>query len=148
MNLIALADEAATTRLGTDLAQVLVARAGGVLYLRGDLGAGKTTLARGFLRAAGFGGTLRSPTYTLIEPYAREGLSVLHMDLYRLRDPSEIEQLGLVDYPPETCLWLVEWPERGAGWLPPADVTVELRYEGAGRVAELKSKPGMRIDIK
>ena len=140
-NRIGLADEAATLALGARLARALGAAGGGVIYLHGDLGAGKTTLARGLLRAAGVEGTLRSPTYTLMEPYAAGGQSFLHLDLYRLADPAEVEQLGLRDYPVETTVWLVEWPEKGVGFLPPADVDVHLAIEGSGRVARLAPSP-------
>lgn len=137
MRTLLLADESATTQLGADLARTFLRARGGVLYLRGDLGSGKTTLARGLLRAAGHTGTLRSPTYTLIEPYVVGPHAFLHLDLYRLMDPSEVEELGLRDYSPETSIWLVEWPERGEGYLPPADVIVHLQHEGLERVAAI-----------
>lgn len=136
---VELADEAATLELGAGLARTL--SGGGVVYLHGDLGAGKTTLARGLLRAAGVQGTLRSPTYTLMEPYAAGGRSFLHLDLYRLADPSEVEQLGLRDYPVETTVWLVEWPEKGVGFLPRPDLEVHLSIDGPGRVATLAPAP-------
>jgi tRNA threonylcarbamoyladenosine biosynthesis protein TsaE len=149
---IELADEAATLELGARLARAL-RTGGGVIHLKGDLGAGKTTLARGLLRTAGVEGTLRSPTYTLMEPYAAGGRSFLHLDLYRLADPAEVEQLGLRDYPVETTLWLVEWPEKGAGFLPTPDLEVRLSIAGGGRVALLTHDPtnaGKRpiIDLK
>lgn len=148
-----LADETATLALGARLAQALRKVGGGVVYLHGDLGAGKTTLARGLLRAAGVEGTLRSPTYTLMEPYAADGQAFLHLDLYRLADPAEVEQLGLRDFPVESTVWLVEWPEKGAGFLPPPDLEVRLEIQGAGRVATLSVAPtnaGKRpiIDLK
>jgi tRNA threonylcarbamoyladenosine biosynthesis protein TsaE len=150
---IELADEAATLALGASLHRAFADAGGGVIYLHGDLGAGKTTLARGLLRAAGAEGTLRSPTYTLMEPYTAGGQSFLHLDLYRLADPAEVEQLGLRDYPVESTVWLVEWPEKGAGFLPPADLEVRLSIQGAGRVAALHQAPtnaGNRpiIDLK
>ena len=150
---IELADEAATLALGARLSEAMGARGGGVIYLHGDLGAGKTTLARGLLRQAGVEGTLRSPTYTLMEPYTACGQAFLHLDLYRLADPSEVEQLGLRDYPVESTIWLVEWPEKGAGFLPPADLDVRLAIAGSGRVAECVATPtnaGNRpiIDLK
>lgn len=135
--IVGLADAEATAALGAELARVLLAAPGGVVYLLGDLGAGKTTLARGFLRAAGVSGTLRSPTYTLMEPYVGSTHSLLHLDLYRLVDPGEVEQLGLSDYPPDQSVWLVEWPERGAGFLPPPNLVVELEYAGTGRRARI-----------
>lgn len=128
-----LADAAATEALGAALASILSRRAGAVVYLHGDLGAGKTTLARGLLRALGVAGTIRSPTYTLIEPYAVAGRELLHMDLYRLQDPEELHQLGLVDYPPTQTLWLIEWPERGSGPLPQADISISLKLAESGR---------------
>lgn len=132
-----LEDDAATAALGASLAELWAPRAGGVIYLQGSLGAGKTTLARGLLRAAGVEGTLRSPTYTLMEPYETQGRAFLHLDLYRLADPAEVDFLGLFDYPPEQTLWLVEWPEKGAGYLPPADLCVSLEQESGGRLARL-----------
>lgn len=95
-----------------------------VLYLTGELGAGKTTFARGFLAALGVVGAIRSPTYTLLELHELVGLTALHIDLYRLRDSSELEPLGLRDWARPKCLWLIEWPERGGGRLPPADLTL------------------------
>jgi tRNA threonylcarbamoyladenosine biosynthesis protein TsaE len=97
-----------------------------VVSLTGDLGAGKTTLARGFLHAAGVSGTIHSPTYTLLESYETPAMTVVHLDLYRLRDPSELEPLGLRDLAKPGFLWLIEWAERGAGVLPPADLEVRL----------------------
>lgn len=147
--LISLADEAATTAFGARLADALLRVGGGVVYLYGDLGAGKTTLARGLLRAAGVGGTLRSPTYTLMEPYLAGGQAFLHLDLYRLVDPSEVENLGLRDYPVESTIWLVEWPERGQGFLPPPDLSLRLSHAPAGRELDLEQAPGRQIfDLK
>ena len=97
-----------------------------VVYLTGELGAGKTTLTRGFLRAVGVVGTVRSPTYTLVESYKVGATTYLHLDLYRLNEPSELENLGLRDWASPGHLWLVEWPERGADRLPPADLVVRL----------------------
>lgn len=97
-----------------------------VIYLIGELGAGKTTLARGFARACGVAGPVRSPTYTLLEIYETPALSILHLDLYRLRDPLELESLGLREWARKGHVWLVEWPERGAGRLPPPDLSVRL----------------------
>lgn len=132
-----LEDAAATARLGAALAAALGPRPRGVIWLEGDLGAGKTTLARGLLEALGVTGRIRSPTYTLLEPYTLADSSVLHMDLYRLADPLELQNLGLADYPPDRNLWLVEWPEKGAGMLPPADLRIDLRAVGEGREARL-----------
>lgn len=140
---LALADAAATEAMGGKLARALAAHRGLVVYLRGDLGAGKTTLVRGWLRALGVSGPIRSPTYTLVEPYEIGGRSLLHMDLYRLSDAAELEQLGVYDTPPESSVWLVEWPERAAAGLPPPDLDVSLRISGAGREIGLEAAPGV-----
>jgi tRNA threonylcarbamoyladenosine biosynthesis protein TsaE len=97
-----------------------------VVFLSGELGAGKTTLARGFLHACGVSGAVRSPTYTLVELYALQGLTIVHADLYRLQDPAELDTLGLRDWARPGYLWLLEWPERGAGHLPAPDLTIQL----------------------
>lgn len=103
-----------------------------ILYLEGDLGAGKTTLARGFLRASGVARSVKSPTYTLVEVYETPAVSIVHLDLYRLRDASELEPLGLREWARPGHVWLIEWPERGAGHLPPADLSVVLRGGAEG----------------
>jgi tRNA threonylcarbamoyladenosine biosynthesis protein TsaE len=97
-----------------------------ILYLTGDLGAGKTTLVRGFARACGVAAPVRSPTYTLVNVHEAGTLTLVHLDLYRLRDPGELEHLGLREWARPGCLWLIEWPERAAALLPPADLTVRL----------------------
>ncbi|HVW68394.1 MAG TPA: tRNA (adenosine(37)-N6)-threonylcarbamoyltransferase complex ATPase subunit type 1 TsaE [Steroidobacteraceae bacterium] len=97
-----------------------------VIYLVGDLGAGKTTLTRGFLHALGVVGAVRSPTYTLLEIYETGTLTALHLDLYRLSDPGELDNLGLREWAREGHVWLVEWPQKGAGRLPEADLVVRL----------------------
>lgn len=137
-----LADVVATELLGAQLAAALEAHAGAVIYLEGDLGAGKTTLARGLLRACGVRGAIRSPTYTLVEPYDIGARTLLHMDLYRLTDPLELNNLGLEDYPPQSSLWLVEWPQRGQPLLPPADMILQLQAGGQGRSARLQLREG------
>jgi tRNA threonylcarbamoyladenosine biosynthesis protein TsaE len=109
-----------------------------VAYLRGDLGAGKSTLARAWLRAHGVEGAIRSPTYTLVEHYPLPGRGMaLHLDLYRIGDAGELEFLALDDA--QASLWLVEWPERGARSLPPADLVIRLALAGTGRSAELEA---------
>ncbi|MGE5152418.1 MAG: tRNA (adenosine(37)-N6)-threonylcarbamoyltransferase complex ATPase subunit type 1 TsaE [Bdellovibrio bacteriovorus] len=116
---------------GEALARLLPPRL--VIYLEGDLGTGKTTLVRGILRGLGHAGPVRSPTYTLIEPYELPAARVYHLDLYRLSDPEELEYLGLRDLSAEDALLLVEWPERGAGTLPPPGLIVRIRYQTEGR---------------
>lgn len=135
MRELQLPDAEATDALGVRLAQTLPPRA--VVHLHGDLGAGKSTLARALLRALGVAGTIRSPTYTLVEQYPLPvGGLALHLDLYRIGDPGELEFLGLdAD---EARLWLVEWPERGGAALPPVDLVIELAVAGAGRDCRLR----------
>lgn len=125
-----LADAAATERFGTRLAGCC--GAGMVVFLHGELGAGKTTLVRGFLRGRGYGGAVTSPTYTLVEPYGCDP-PVYHFDLYRLADPEELEFIGARDYFGAEGVCLVEWPERGRGILPSADLSIHLTYAGPGR---------------
>lgn len=133
---LTLADAAATEALGRHLAATRPEPAH--VHLAGDLGAGKTTLARALLRALGAEGPVRSPTYTLVERYPLETGEAVHMDLYRLADPGELDFLGLDDLHAEAGLWLVEWPERGQGVLPRADLRVELAVAGEGRQATLR----------
>ena len=128
-------DEQAMTALGERLGRAC--SGGAIIYLTGDLGTGKTTLVRGVLRGLGHRGPVRSPTFTLVEPYAVGPLPVYHLDLYRLGDPEELEYLGLRDYLEPGVLWLVEWPERGGAALPRADLQVDLSVEGNGRAARL-----------
>ncbi|MBD7988408.1 tRNA (adenosine(37)-N6)-threonylcarbamoyltransferase complex ATPase subunit type 1 TsaE [Luteimonas sp. Sa2BVA3] len=129
-----LPDPEATDALAAALAASRPASA--VVYLHGDLGAGKSTLARAWLRALGITGPVRSPTYTLVERYPlAEGGEALHLDLYRIGDAGELEFLGLDDA--DARLWLVEWPERGAAALPAADLEVALEVSGSGRGCRL-----------
>lgn len=129
-----LANEAATLACGTQLAAACAAEAIDqptplIVALCGPLGAGKTTLARAMVQALGHNGVVKSPTYTLVEPYDTQP-PVWHMDLYRLEAPEAFEDLGLE---PESGLWLVEWPERAAGFLPPIDLEIALEYQDTGR---------------
>lgn len=134
-----LPDEAATLAYAAHLARSLPpAEVPFIVYLHGDLGAGKTTLARGLLRALGELGAVRSPTYGVLAEYNPLAGRVVHLDLYRLQSPEELPALGLADYLPGSRLWLVEWPERAAGsGLPAADAEVALAYEGSGRRIDL-----------
>lgn len=124
-------DEAALVALAADLAGPV--RDGGVIFLEGELGAGKTTFARALLRALGVGERIKSPTYSLIESYAGGNFLAHHLDLYRIADPGELEWLGLADLVTPGALVLVEWPERGAGALPPPDLVLRLAHAGTGR---------------
>jgi tRNA threonylcarbamoyladenosine biosynthesis protein TsaE len=111
-----------------------------VVYLTGELGAGKTTLTRGFLRAQGVTGAVRSPTYTLVEIYEAGALTTLHLDLYRLNDPAELDNLGLREWAREGHLWLIEWPERGTERLPGADLVLTLTAGEAGHDIEMVAR--------
>lgn len=132
-----LTDETATVALGGRIAQQL--RSGGVVFLLGTLGAGKTTLTRGLLQGLGHIGAVKSPTYTLVEPYEFAGIKVFHFDLYRLGDAEELEYMGIRDYFLEQNLCIVEWPSRGSGILPRPDVSIELSVSGTGRLAVLQA---------
>ena len=139
-----LADAAATEALGAALAALTADGPGLVVHLHGELGAGKTTLVRGWLRALGVTGSIRSPTYTLVEPYRAGAREILHLDLYRLRDPSELDGLGLDDTAPD-ALWLVEWPELGGQRLPRADLV--LRLQASENAREVSIEPADRPGI-
>lgn len=125
------ANEAQMVQLGTMLGQAC--RKGAVVFLYGNLGMGKTTLARGVLQAFGHQGVVKSPTYTLVEPYETQYGDVFHFDLYRLADPEELEYLGIRDYFDPAALCLIEWPDQGKGFLPDADLVVTINVEGEGR---------------
>jgi tRNA threonylcarbamoyladenosine biosynthesis protein TsaE len=139
---VALPEVEDTERLGAALACGLgQSRVGPLaMYLQGELGSGKTTLARGLLRALGIAGTVRSPTYTLLECYESEGQRVLHVDLYRLSDAVDLAPLGLRDEWVPGVLILIEWAERAAQELPPPDLRVTLAVAPRGRVAQLKAE--------
>jgi tRNA threonylcarbamoyl adenosine modification protein YjeE len=135
---LSLPSPADTDALGAALARALPAQPV-VAYLRGDLGAGKSSLARAMLRELGVEGAIRSPTYTLVERYALAGGDAAHLDLYRIAAPGELEFLGL-DELREARLWLVEWPERGGSALPAADLDIGLSVLDGGRLAELRER--------
>ena len=133
-----LADEAATTALAGEIA-ALIDR-GLVVYLHGDLGAGKTSFTRALLRALGVGERVKSPTYSLVEEYRlADGRKAWHLDLYRIADPGELEWLGLDALADSDALALIEWPDRGAGALPSPDLHVHLAHAGDGRRAKLQA---------
>lgn len=134
---IELPDEAATLALGASLAKVL--KPGWVVYLRGNLGAGKTTLVRGILRAYGYAGRVKSPTYTLLESYVLSKFTLQHYDLYRMIDPREWLDAGFRDDCNATTLCLVEWPEKAEGLLPRPDVEIRLSLAGEGRTAHIEA---------
>ncbi len=138
-------DEAGLRAIAAKLATAV--GEGGIVYLEGDLGAGKTTFARALLTSLGVGERVKSPTYSLIESYRTGALDAHHLDLYRIADAGELEWLGLADLWTAQALVLIEWPERGAGSLPPADLVMHFRHAGERRevVAEPRSALGEKL---
>lgn len=132
------ANEDATEGLGRACAGLLTP--GRRVYVSGGLGAGKTTLIRGMLRGLGHRGSVTSPTYTLVEPYSLSGLTVYHLDLYRIDDPGELEFIGFRDMLGERSVCLIEWPERAADRLPAADMTIAIEFSGHGRMLSFESR--------
>lgn len=131
-------DEPQLVRLAQALARVVAG--GGVVYLHGPLGAGKTTFARALLRGLGVESRIKSPTYSLLETYVLDGLNVQHLDLYRIAAADEVEWLGLADLDNGTSLWLIEWPERAPSALLPADLVVDLEHAPVGRNLCLRAR--------
>lgn len=137
MHQILLSSEAESLKAGRILATA--SNGTGIIYLQGDLGTGKTTLSRGVIRQLGHTGSVKSPTFTLVEPYEPGPYRIYHFDLYRLADPAELEYVGIDDYFSQDCLCLVEWPERGQGYLPPNDLLITLEVCGPGRLMRLRA---------
>jgi len=139
-----LPDESATCRFGAELAHRL--SSGLVVYLDGDLGAGKTTLVRALLRALGHQGPVKSPTYSLVEVYVISSLYLYHFDFYRFDSPEEFFDAGLAEYFDGDAICLVEWPEKALGCVPPPDLRLRLDFAGSGRriTASAASPEGAR----
>ncbi|MCH1932053.1 tRNA (adenosine(37)-N6)-threonylcarbamoyltransferase complex ATPase subunit type 1 TsaE [Shewanella sp. A25] len=135
--ILKLQNEDETIAVGQKLARHIQAPL--TLYLTGDLGAGKTTLSRGLVQGLGHKGAVKSPTYTLVEPYELNGVEVYHFDLYRLNDPEELEFMGIRDYFNPNSLCIVEWPDKGHGLLPDADLHLHLSYVAPGREIKLEA---------
>ena len=140
-----LLDEFATLTLGADLAKHCKAPC--IIYLQGNLGSGKTTFVRGFLQGLGYQGTVKSPTYTLVEPYEIDNKQIFHFDLYRLNDSSELEYIGIDDYLSTSAISLIEWPEYGKNVLPTPDLTCNIQLIANGRCLQLaaSSEQGHQI---
>jgi tRNA threonylcarbamoyladenosine biosynthesis protein TsaE len=136
---VRLPDEAATQRLGRLLAPLL--QPGMVVWLNGDLGAGKTTLTRALLRGLGYAGLVKSPTYTLVEVYVVSSLYFYHFDFYRFNEPEEFDDAGLGDYFRSDAVCLVEWPEKAAGFVPAADLALDFRF------ADASPEAGRDVDL-
>ena len=129
---IYLNDTEATEQFGASLYKILPVKC--VVFLQGDLGAGKTTLVRGFLRAAGYNGTVKSPTYNIVEEYTIAQQAVFHFDLYRLSSPEELEWIGINDYFAQQSICFIEWPDLGSGFLPKPDIIIALTQQEQGRL--------------
>ena len=130
-----IASEAEMEMLGAQIARAAVGSC--VFYLDGPLGAGKTVLARGYIRELGFVGPVKSPTFTLVEPYDVGGVVLNHFDLYRLNDPCELEFIGIEDYFPSRANVIVEWAEKGVGFLPTPDLYISLDYSSQRNAREV-----------
>lgn len=144
---IELKNEAATLALGEYLATKINAKkidSGTVIYLHGDLGAGKTTFVRGFLHGLGHQGSTKSPTYTLVEPYELAETKLYHFDLYRLADPEELEFMGIREYQTSDAILIFEWPDKGLGYIEPSNLDIFLSYQeisgDTGRLCRIESQ--------
>jgi tRNA threonylcarbamoyladenosine biosynthesis protein TsaE len=137
-----LPDESATIAMGKKLADIVQKqlKQGIVVYLYGDLGAGKTTLTRGFVQGMGHVGHVKSPTYTLVEPYELNNWLVYHFDLYRLSDPEELEYMGIRDYFAHNCCCFIEWPEKGQGMIKAPDLRIDLAYSDEQRTINFQAE--------
>ena len=144
--IITLKNETETTKIGSKLASCL--KGGEVIYLKGELGTGKTTLVRGVLNRLGHTGNVKSPTYTIVEPYLIDSHVIYHFDLYRLDDPEELESLGIRDYCDGQSICFFEWPEKGGNLLPNADINLELTYFESTREVEFTSKSDVGKSIR
>lgn len=139
---IPLIDEDATVAMGNQIAAITkqLNLDNLIVFLNGDLGAGKTTLTRGFVQGMGHKGNVKSPTYTLVEPYNLPPWQVFHFDLYRLADPEELEYMGIRDYFGDKCCSFIEWPEKGAGILPKEDLIINMEYNSEQRLISFMAK--------
>jgi tRNA threonylcarbamoyladenosine biosynthesis protein TsaE len=141
---ILLEDEQKMQVFGEKIAQVIgQINAPLLILLNGDLGAGKTTLSRGILNGLGHRGSVKSPTYTLVEPYDLEIGKVFHFDLYRLVDPEELYDIGFNDYLTESQLCMIEWPDKGGSLLPKADISLQINSNGSGRQVILTAQTSL-----
>ncbi len=146
---ITLVDEQATIELGGQLAAIVKNKLnkGIVAFLNGDLGAGKTTLTRGFVQGMGHLGKVKSPTYTLVEPYDLSPWYIYHFDLYRLSDPEELEFIGIREYFKENCCSFIEWPEKGNGLLAKPDISINMFYCEAQRNTILQAHSALGVEL-
>ena len=145
MHQLDIVDASAMEALGRKLASLC--HPGNKLFLQGELGAGKTTLIRGFLNGLGYQGIVKSPTYTLVEPYQIDDLEIFHFDLYRLNDPEELESLGIRDYFSGEAICLVEWPEKAAALLGNPDVYIQIHYQADQRSVSLDARTSLGKEI-
>lgn len=125
-----------TEQFGAELFKTVPSKC--LIFLYGDLGAGKTTMVRGFLRAAGYNGIVKSPTYTLVEEYTISGRKIFHFDLYRVLDPEELEWIGIRDYFDQDSICFIEWPDKGDGYLPKPDRIITLKPQGLARLLNME----------